>query len=219
MKSRLENYYAGQEVDVNIGVQNKNGNLVWVIIGIPDETNNSLFFTYRNHSQKHPKNLETGELIDHPRYISTPLKRNVPAKIARAVRVLLSGLTRPDDQKERLKTKEALKKATIGHQIDRLAEINLSTFKFGNLPQNENPVDMWKRFAFQIGQTSALIDGKEYFDKDTIWQDAEFAGLKGFLRRTDGDFNELERVKNKFVEKVRRLISANPAIKDIKEST
>ena len=55
-----------------------------------------------------------------------------------------------------------------------------------------------KTYAFQIGQTLALMNGKEYYTKKDIG--IEYPELKPFLQReNDSDISVLETYKNKFL--------------------
>jgi hypothetical protein len=110
--------------------------------GLPDETNNALFHTYKLHTQIAP-------------YVVTQaVMRNVPLKVVRATRVILSQLSRTA---YRTDVKEALASLNMA----RRAEV-LSRIAFTHL---ELSPDALKTIAFQLVQTTALIDGHELFTK------------------------------------------------------
>lgn len=151
-----------------------NGKIVDIFKGIKDESNNALFYTYSLHYQ------------DFPNQITQLLTRNIDAKLLRTARVLLSFLTKTT---ERNAVKAALKGDFL-HKLTFLEEITLCDYETEIALGNTNTiVDFQKTFAFQIGQTLALLEGKELFTKNEIG--LYFPDLQPYLARNQGISNEI----------------------------
>lgn len=144
----------------------KDGKVQWSFKGTEDECNNSLIRTYPLHQQKF-------EMPD----ISI-VERDYGLKTVRTIRGLLSYFSRTDIRKsikKALRTPDfqikldALKECTLSYDIDYVKNSHVEVFKF---------------FAFQIGQTLALIeDGKELFTKSEVA--LHYPELKPYLYRED----------------------------------
>ena len=158
----------------------KYGVVTEVFKGTVDEVNNMLYLTYNLHEQKYP--LKITRLIE----------RDVDLKILRTARVLLSFLSRTE---HRPKVKKALKSDLI-EKLKVLADIDLTKIlDLGS--RNVKWEDYLKTMSFQLGQTLALMVGKELYTKNEIFQ--TFPELKTMLLREDVDLFNLEVLKNKFI--------------------
>lgn len=152
-----------KRVNTNIGVLGTNNMLSEVFKGTIDEVNNSMYYTYHLHDQKHPQN------------ILYPTRRDKHLKALRAVRTILSFFSRTVDRK---KIKYALKNG-LQEKLDILEKIDLSRIEL-NKP-NTKMVDCLKTVAFQVGQSGALLDGIELYTKEDIID--EYPSLKYSLMR------------------------------------
>lgn len=149
--------------------------------GTPDELNNSLFRTYGLHEQTCP-------LI-----VTREVERIVPIKIVRAMRIILSHLSRSQfrpEIKEALRGSWRQRMRVLLTIISRMEEINFST-----LNKNMTAEDIKKIIAFQTGQTLALINGRELFTKREIAD--EYPELELYLyRQKDSDVWNLKMAVN-----------------------
>lgn len=126
--------------------------------GLPDEMNNALWHTYRLHPQE----------AENP--IERPVRRIVPLKALRAIRIILSNLSRT---RYRPRVKEALGSYDFAFRKEILADVSFRTLDL--------PVEAWKTIAFQLGQTIALVRGEEFYTKQEIADSSPELGP--FLRR------------------------------------
>jgi len=110
--------------------------------GLPDETNNALFHTYNLHTQI------------APHVVTQAVMRNVPLKVVRATRVILSQLSRTAYRTE---VKEALASLNMARRAELLSRIAFTSLELSP--------DALKTIAFQLVQTTALIAGHELFTK------------------------------------------------------
>ena len=127
----------------------KDGMLVDCFKGTVDELNNAILYTYGLHRQ------------EFDCFVKRALKRDVEVKIARCLRGLLSMYSRTD---LRADIKNALR-GNIREQLDVLEKID-----FVNMVptgKKESLEDIYKMFAFQLGQTFGVIDGKELYTKES----------------------------------------------------
>lgn len=113
--------------------------------GLPDETNNAIYHTHRHHNH--------GTTCP----VTEPVHRIVPLKALRAIRLILSMLSR---SKYRPIIKSALTSLNFARRKEVLAEIDFSSLVI--------PADAGKAVAFQLGQTISLIDGQELYTKRDI---------------------------------------------------
>lgn len=156
-----------KNINSNIAVV-ENGRIVAIFKGIIDESNNALFQTDKFYYQ----------YVENK--ITQVLPRNIDAKIIRTARVLLSFLTKTVERSE-------VKKALQGDFVQKLAvlkTLRLHNYETEKALGNTNTIpDFQKTFAFQIGQTLALLEGKEYY---TTKVGAHFPDLQPFLIETKG---------------------------------
>lgn len=158
-------HYLCSNTNCNLAVV-KDGVIVKSFKGSPDEVNNSLFNTYNLWKQKYP--CQVIKIV----------KRNVEVKAARALRSILTFISRTE---YREKVKEALK-GDIQKKIDVLDHVDflkIDTFDKNGLTD----ADCWKGIAFQTLQTLALLHGKEIYTKEEA---RNYSGvLRNFLDRKE----------------------------------
>lgn len=133
--------------------------------GTIDEINNALLITYNMHHQCYPL------LITHK------VDRVKPLKFIRAIRIILSHLSR---SQYRTQVKLALQ-GNFKERLDLLMNIDLSTINFSTLNKNMSSNDILKVIAFQIGQTLALNNNIELYTKNSISE--YYPELSTFLNR------------------------------------
>ena len=188
LEEQLQKDYK-EKVNVNIG-EVVDGNIVSVFKGTPDEVNNSLYYT----SLYHDENIE--------HLVKSPVKRDIERKVHRTFRVMLSMLSRTT---LRTLVKEALR-SDINKKIDVMDIVALSEIKeqadLGK--RNMDYPDYLKTMSFQIGQTFALLLGKELYTKEDIAD--YFPGLKPYLKReVDADLKLLQMAKTALIQESRKL--------------
>lgn len=129
----------------------KDGVVDWCFKGTEDECNNSLFITYHLHEQQYP--LPITQLVE----------RDLSLKLVRTVRGLLSYFSRTE---LRIDVKKALRSSSFEEKMSLLRRCVLTrTMDYGKTDYTE----LFKFFAFQIGQTRALLeDGVELFSKSSV---------------------------------------------------
>ena len=182
-------------VNINLAVLS-DGIITWVLKGIPDETNNSVFRTYHLHRQHHP--LEIQRLVP----------RDIEKKIIRATRVLLSQLTKSE---RRHNVKNALKANQLYIRLDALRPICFQELDF---KQSEKDLtEIVKLIAFQLGQTMALV--KENRELYTKIQVAEYdPRLRQYLMRETGcNLEILTQVKNEYVAMIEHMFVQQPELR------
>lgn len=172
----------------------RDGIVTAVYKGTPDELNNSLLRTY-------PLHLQTDPLS-----VTRTVKRNVPLKIVRSMRIMLSHLSRTSVRpqvKAALRGGWELRLNTIG--IVDLASLDFSSTKALR-------EDVFKIFAFQIGQVAGLISSpqEEFYTKAEIA--GAFPALRPFLYRdASAPAETLTSVLGKFVRDVRNIPFEEPS--------
>ena len=147
------------------------GVITSVYKGTVDELNNALLRTYHLHSQ-------TDELL-----VTRELERCVPLKLVRAVRILLSYMSRTH---YRSQVKPALR-GTWTDKLNMLDKIDLTTVDFNAFHKGEhNRADILKTYAFQIGQVTGLLHNPqiEVYTKSEIVEKID-GQLKPYLYRED----------------------------------
>ena len=177
-----------KELNVNLAVL-RDGEIKEVFKGTADEVNNSVYSTYQYHSQKFPLKIE--KLVS----------RDVDLKVVRALRIMLSFLSRT---KYRSGVKKALK-SEVRDQFIQLQGLDLKTI---NTQEDLGKAsilieDYFKNVAFQMGQTLALIKGKELYTKKDVGE--MFSELKPLLQRESNskDFSQvLEEFKKEFLDSI-----------------
>lgn len=191
----LQRFPSDKCVNINLAVL-ANGIITWVLKGIIDETNNSVFCTYHFHRQYHP--LEIQRL--------TP--RDIEKKIIRATRVILSQLTKSE---RRHNVKNALKANQLYIRLDALKPICFEKFDFKQ--SEEDVTETVKMIAFQLGQTMALV--KENRELYTKMQVAEYEPrLKQYLMRESGcDLEVLTQVKNEYIAMIEQMFVQQPELR------
>lgn len=140
------------KINANVSVL-EDGRIVAIFKGIIDESNNALYHTYGLHSQYFPP------------LITQLLPRDIETKLLRTARVLLSFLTKTASRSD-------IKKALQGDftlKLAALRALQLTDYETETSLGNTNTIpDFQKTFAFQIGQTLALMEGREYYTKNEI---------------------------------------------------
>ena len=119
--------------------------------GITDEVNNSLFSTYNLHEQ------------EYPLLVTRFVQRDIHIKAIRAVRSILSHLSRSmfrTEIKNALRGSWSVRIETLQMIYDHFDEID-----FDSLQNNMSGDDVKKLIAFQIGQVLALTDFVELYTK------------------------------------------------------
>lgn len=151
--------------------------------GTIDELNNAILDTYKLH-------IQNTEL-----FINRNVKRDIPLKLIRSIRAMLSHLSRSQYRKE---IKFALR-SNWSMRLNTILNIKLDTIDFNTLNNNMSREDILKLFAFQIGQCSALIYGKhELYTKNEIISYNDI--LTSYLRRNiNTNISELNEIKNKLI--------------------
>lgn len=164
------------------------GRVVRVFKGTPDELNNSLKRTYWLHRQ------------DDELLVTENVPRNVPLKICRSVRCILSHLSRTEYRED---IKEALRGA-LRQRLDVLRKIELEKVDFTGYIKNMSGKDVLKVIAFQLGQVNGLLECVELFTKREIAD--EYPMLENFLyRREYCDVGVLDAFKNDVIAKIEEI--------------
>lgn len=211
LKYMLTDKYGDKDFNVNIGVI-EYGVIVKCFKGSPDETNNSIYNTYA----KHPQNYE--------RLVMKSVDRDVKTKILRATRIILSLLTRAkivvDGKTEdlRSKVKKVLTDNKLCDRIDTLKTIDFENLTFRDGEDEKDIKDNIKTIAFQIGQTLALIDGKEIYTKEDVGVYNE--KLRKFVMREDypkGDIAILNEMICLYCTRIEELYKDDNTLKFAKE--
>ena len=158
--------------------------------GTPDEINNSLLRTYSLHEQTSPLIIER------------PVQRIIPIKVVRAMRIIISHLSRTH-------LRPIIKNALRSTWEERLACLetiidNLDKMDFEHANHNMTALDIKKILAFQMGQTLALLNNKELYTKAEIA--SEFPLLRATLsRQSDASIDDLKSVMRVFLSAMRTL--------------
>lgn len=139
-----------KKVNVNLAIA-ADGIIKEVFKGTADEVNNSLFTTYHLHEQV------------HPRLVTRFVPRNPGIKALRAMRALLSFISRTQ-------YRTPVKAALVGTATDK-HEL-LKVIKFSHIAdlghKNISTTDFHKTLAFQMGQSFLLNIGIEAYTKQAI---------------------------------------------------
>ncbi len=150
----------------------KDGIVDWCYKGTEDECNNSLNATYGLHLQFQPNPILRN------------VERDVDLKVVRTLRGLLSYFSRTEMReqvKKALKSKDAQLKLSVFSECDISNDIDFV---------KSSKIEAFKFFAFQIGQTDALINGKELYTKSQVAE--EYPALRPYLYREDVDCEALQ---------------------------
>lgn len=175
--------------------------------GTVDELNNSLLRTYSLHEQTHPLLIER------------TLDRDIPRKVCRSLRIVLSHFSRCQ---YRPMIKEALR-TSWNYRISALSFLaEKKDIDFSSLNKNMTAEDIKKIIAFQIGQVAGLFEGNEYYTKAEISE--AYPELRQFLyRKPDSDMDVFRKWFNKFIDllckiKVKNGDTQDPIFVDYNES-
>jgi len=154
--------------DINANLLSvKNGVVDWCYKGTVDECNNSILATYGLHKQK----------FDIP--VEHALPRSYALKMIRTVRGLLSYHSRTEKRED---VKKALQTNDMLMKLDVLSSIDLRSV---DDYQKTSITETYKFFAFQLGQTMALLkDGVELFTKNQVGE--YYPELQVYLQRQEG---------------------------------
>lgn len=160
----------------------ENGVVVDCFKGTVDEVNNGLMKTYCLHNQEHP-------LI-----VKNKLERDVLIKAVRVLRCLLSHCSRTQYRED---VKRALKSSSWEEKIEVLNSIDFYSIKsFGKSGSKE---DVYKVFAFQLGQFFGLTKDEEYYTKSEVEQAYPRLGVY-LYRKKDRDISLLVKFVNIFAD-------------------
>lgn len=160
----------------------KNGIVTESFKGTPDEMNNVLYNTFNLHQQ---------EIENNP--VTRIIERDLIIKNIRTIRGILSQLSRTSYRKD---IKEALKSDSWKKRLEVLSLINIKSIKdFGKIED----IEAYKFLAFQLGQTVALLEGKEVYTKKEV--SLEYPTLYNYLYRIEGsDLNDLHLFYKKYLD-------------------
>lgn len=158
-----------------------NGQVSWCFKGTEDECNNSLLSTYHLHKQTFPCP------------INKKAERDYALKTIRTIRGLLSYLSRTEYREE---VKNALKSSDLFLKLSVLENIPFS--KITDFSKNDIK-EVYKFFAFQLGQTMALIkEDKELFTKNDVIK--HYPEFQDYLKRIESDGYILEKHLKLFIK-------------------
>lgn len=182
--SELSLIHSDKVVNSNLAVV-KDGFIVDCFKGTIDELNNSLFYTYKNHTQPYPLQ------------ITSVLERNIDKKILRVCRGILSFYSRTD---MRDKVKPALR-GDLRIKIPVLKDIDFTKMlEFPN--KKESIKDIYKVISFQFGQLFSLLDGFEsesYTKSDIIKNYPKLSNMLNRSELTPDDLNYLNESKTRLL--------------------
>lgn len=186
-ESLISEFSDSKKINTNLGIL-KNGVITQVFKGTADEVNNSIFLTYDFHQQPCP----------NP--VTKLVPRDVQQKVLRCARILLTFFSRSE-------FRESVKQALRGNFLDQISVISQIDFSksydFGK--NNQSPLDIYKTLAFQLGQTTALMQGQELYAKETI--SSQFPQLSPYLQRIPNtSLQDLEKFKLEFLQQVQIYI-------------
>lgn len=157
-EARIKDYFLDKEVQVNICKLKeieKNVNIIEKVYkGTPDECNNSVFMTYLYHKQY--CNIMVGQMVT----------RDVPLKLARGVRIILSFLSRGaygPTVNDALQSKNFIKRCEVLQRVDLDLVTDSELDK-----KNIDRYGYYKKVSFQLGQMMGLLDGVEIYDHITL---------------------------------------------------
>ncbi len=198
---KLSELLIDKPINANIGVF-KDGKIIDLFKGTPDELNNVLYYTYKNHNQFFP----------NP--ITSPIKRDVDLKILRVCRFILTFYSRTDMRSD-------VKKALKGDLKEKLSILRKIDFiKMVEFPgKNETKEDIYKVLGFQFGQVFSLIDGheSESYTKSEICKN--YPQLSNLINRGDLDDRDLSILNDclkRLIDIVESKIDSMPLLESIK---
>lgn len=182
-----------KEIDVNLCCV-ENGIVVSSLKGSIDEVNNMMLYTRQLHKQPYAKR------------IYTCVERDVDKKVARALRGLLSFISRTS---HRTLVKSALR-GTARDKINALRTIALSDIH--ELGKDKLTIqDFYKLFSFQLGQCIPLISsGIELYTKKSIV--GIIPEFEPYLYRKSDTFPDIDLYKHQFLDIVESKMDLNKII-------
>ena len=170
----LSNVLKHKKVNSNLG-EFKNGYIVDVFKGTPDEVNNALYYTYHLHDQVFPNK------------IIGPVNRDVTLKLLRVTRCILSFFSRTEMRPE---IKLSLR-STINDRMKTISKIDYTSML--DFPgKSESKSDIYKILAFQYGQIFSLIDGFEMDSYTKSGISKNYPKLKNMIYRNKVSNLDLE---------------------------
>ena len=175
-----------REVDVNL-CSVSNGIVTDCMKGTIDEVNNMIFFTHGLHAQEHYVPIQS------------LVARNIECKAARALRGILSFISRTE-------YREIVKSALRGNVEDKIKALrSIKLEKLSNLGKDKLVIeDFYKLFTFQVGQCIPLIeDGIELYTKKDI--SVHYPIFEPYLYRMLDVFPDIDIYKNYFLDVVSKL--------------
>lgn len=165
----------------------KDGVVTECFIGTIDEINNGLIDTYSLHEQEHPLLIERR------------VERDILIKSIRAIRGILSLISRT---KYRPEIKASLN-ANWEDRLRCLRTIDFTTIDFSELDKQYDGTHIKKVIAFQIGQTLGLFDGVELYTKSSIAK--QYPELRAFLYREESDISIINKYITLLVDKLEEI--------------
>lgn len=163
----------------------KNGLVEQCFKGNIDELNNALLETYSFHHQ------------NYPLQIKNKVNRNVDDKIQRCLRTLISYFTKTA---LRIESKKALK-SNLQAKLMFLEQLDL--YGHTDFGKQGELIEVYKSFAFQIGQTHALIKGVELFTKSSISN--YLPSLSRYLNREICSVDHLQKELDHLIISIRNM--------------
>lgn len=210
LKQSLKQYIKTEkELNVNIAIL-KDGQIVWAYKGTPDECNNSILDT----AKLHPENKEI--------FITKRVSRSLEIKLIRALRIILSMITRTDRRED---VKRALKNNSVGSRLTILKTVKFQELRYLETAKKDSIIDKgitvsmilkkdekeelskettkeiqenYKTIAFQLGQTLALTENIELYTKTQVCE--MFPDLAVFLKREKFNKQDLESLTERLDE-------------------
>ena len=184
-----------KEVNSNLCVV-VDGIVTDVYKGTVDEVNNMLFYTYDNHRQTHQK------------FVTRTVPRDVTTKANRALRDILSHLSRTS-------YRDLVKAALKGSMADRIEAVRKINFdEINDLNKKDGNInDYYKILAFQIGQTAGLIEGMEFYSKSSL--STHYPHLRVMLYRLPFDIGVLNYIVDEFLDLIESKIDHRETIFEV----
>lgn len=168
-----------KEINANL-LAIKDGKVIWSYKGTEDECNNSILATYSLHKQTVPCP------------VTDKVQRNYGHKMIRTIRGLLSYNSRTHLRED---VKKALSNPLLEEKLTVLKMINLNEVTDF---QKTTLIETYKFFAFQLGQTLALLeDNVELFTKNTVGN--YYPELKPYLNREPATPEVLQKFYERFI--------------------
>ena len=93
----------------------------------------------------------------------------------------------------------AMRMRTLGFRLLFLEQVPFDKLDWSN--GRKTKLDRLKTVAFQMGQTLALLENVEIYDKDVLAE--RYPSLAGYLRRSNVGLEELHAFKKKFTDAIR----------------